>query len=84
MDSQFFTKASEFASSLPTEIYVLIAQILNRGPSRKAAEVLYEELEILGMVQKRIEWLGQQHYLTYDQLCQTFLLVCDKNLLMEL
>uniref|UniRef100_A0A7N6A021 Bromo domain-containing protein n=1 Tax=Anabas testudineus TaxID=64144 RepID=A0A7N6A021_ANATE len=51
--------------SLP-ELYYLISRFLTTGPCRRAAEVLVSELEEYELLPGRLDWLGNEHPRTYE------------------
>uniref|UniRef100_A0A8C3TBP3 Bromodomain and WD repeat domain containing 1 n=1 Tax=Chelydra serpentina TaxID=8475 RepID=A0A8C3TBP3_CHESE len=57
--------------SLPlteSELYFLVARFLTTGPCRRAAEVLVQELEQHQLLPKRLDWEGNEHYRSYEDL----------------
>ncbi|KAF0023212.1 hypothetical protein F2P81_023842 [Scophthalmus maximus] len=59
------------SSSLPPttpELYFLIARFLEAGPCQKAAETLIREVEEKELLPKRLDWTGQEHPGTYENL----------------
>ncbi|XP_075768112.1 bromodomain and WD repeat-containing protein 1 isoform X2 [Pelodiscus sinensis] len=58
-------------SSLPlieSELYFLVARFLTTGPCRRAAEVLVQELEQHQLLPKRLDWEGNEHCRSYEDL----------------
>ncbi|XP_067364956.1 bromodomain and WD repeat-containing protein 3 isoform X2 [Channa argus] len=53
-------------SLLESELYYLISRFLTTGPCRKAAEVLAKELEEYELLPGRLDWLGNEHPRTYE------------------
>ncbi|XP_069003747.1 bromodomain and WD repeat-containing protein 3 [Embiotoca jacksoni] len=53
-------------SLLETELYYLISRFLTTGPCRRAAEVLASELEDYQLLPGRLDWLGNEHPRTYE------------------
>ncbi|KAK2847016.1 hypothetical protein Q5P01_010015 [Channa striata] len=53
-------------SLLESELYYLISRFLTTGPCRKAAEVLAKELEDYELLPGRLDWLGNEHPRTYE------------------
>ncbi|XP_074535944.1 PH-interacting protein isoform X2 [Halichoeres trimaculatus] len=53
-------------SLLESELYYLITRFLTTGPCRKAAEVLVNELEEYQLLPGRLDWLGNEHPRTYE------------------
>ncbi|XP_062241263.1 bromodomain and WD repeat-containing protein 3 isoform X1 [Platichthys flesus] len=53
-------------SLLESELYYLISRFLTTGPCRRAAEVLARELEEHQLLPGRLDWLGNEHARTYE------------------
>ncbi|CAJ1065766.1 bromodomain and WD repeat-containing protein 3 isoform X4 [Xyrichtys novacula] len=53
-------------SLLESELYYLITRFLTTGPCRKAAEVLVSEIEEYQLLPGRLDWLGNEHPRTYE------------------
>ncbi|XP_017275528.1 bromodomain and WD repeat-containing protein 3 isoform X2 [Kryptolebias marmoratus] len=53
-------------SLLESELYYLISRFLTTGPCRRAAEVLAGELEEYQLLPGRLDWLGNEHPRTYE------------------
>ncbi|XP_034556699.1 bromodomain and WD repeat-containing protein 3 isoform X2 [Notolabrus celidotus] len=53
-------------SLLESELYYLITRFLTTGPCRKAAEVLVSELEEYQLLPGRLDWQGNEHPRTYE------------------
>ncbi|KAF6718804.1 Bromodomain and WD repeat-containing protein 1 [Oryzias melastigma] len=53
-------------SLLESELYYLISRFLTTGPCRRAAEVLINELEEYQLLPGRLDWLGNEHPRTYE------------------
>uniref|UniRef100_A0A3Q4G0P4 BRWD/PHIP N-terminal domain-containing protein n=1 Tax=Neolamprologus brichardi TaxID=32507 RepID=A0A3Q4G0P4_NEOBR len=49
-----------------SELYYLISRFLTTGPCRRAAEVLASELEEYQLLPGRLDWLGNEHPRTYE------------------
>uniref|UniRef100_A0A3Q1GFJ8 BRWD/PHIP N-terminal domain-containing protein n=1 Tax=Acanthochromis polyacanthus TaxID=80966 RepID=A0A3Q1GFJ8_9TELE len=47
-------------------LYYLISRFLTTGPCRRAAEVLASELEEYQLLPGRLDWLGNEHPRTYE------------------
>ncbi|GFN80858.1 bromodomain and WD repeat-containing protein 1 [Plakobranchus ocellatus] len=62
-------------SVLEPELYFLIARFLSNGPCKKAAKVLLEEMEKFKLLPQRVDWEGNEHYRSYENL------VSDENIL---
>uniref|UniRef100_A0A663N5H7 BRWD/PHIP N-terminal domain-containing protein n=1 Tax=Athene cunicularia TaxID=194338 RepID=A0A663N5H7_ATHCN len=50
------------------ELYFLIARFLTTGPCRRALKVLVQELEQHQLLPKRLDWQGNEHYRSYEEL----------------
>ncbi|XP_048722507.2 bromodomain and WD repeat-containing protein 1 isoform X1 [Caretta caretta] len=62
---------SSGGGSLPlmeSELYFLVARFLSTGPCRRAAEVLVQELEQHQLLPKRLDWEGNEHCRSYEDL----------------
>ncbi|XP_056140108.1 bromodomain and WD repeat-containing protein 3 [Lampris incognitus] len=55
-------------SLLESELYFLISRFLSTGPCRGAAEVLANELEEYQLLPSRLDWQGNEHPRTYEDL----------------
>ncbi|KAG9278203.1 bromodomain and WD repeat-containing protein 3 [Astyanax mexicanus] len=55
-------------SSLESELYFLISRFLTTGPCRRAAEVLVRELEEHQLLPRRLDWEGNEHPRSYEDL----------------
>uniref|UniRef100_A0A8C2T8Y8 Bromodomain and WD repeat-containing protein 1 n=1 Tax=Coturnix japonica TaxID=93934 RepID=A0A8C2T8Y8_COTJA len=49
-------------------LYFLIARFLSTGPCRGALRVLVQELEQHQLLPKRLDWEGNEHYRSYEEL----------------
>ncbi|XP_056184764.1 bromodomain and WD repeat-containing protein 1 isoform X2 [Falco biarmicus] len=57
--------------SLPlieSELYFLIARFLTTGPCRRALKVLVQEMEQHQLLPKRLDWQGNEHCRSYEEL----------------
>uniref|UniRef100_A0A2K6KBR9 Bromodomain and WD repeat domain containing 1 n=1 Tax=Rhinopithecus bieti TaxID=61621 RepID=A0A2K6KBR9_RHIBE len=59
---------AEPAAPGPCELYFLIARYLSAGPCRRAAQVLVQELEQYQLLPKRLDWEGNEHNRSYEEL----------------
>uniref|UniRef100_A0A8C6JB39 Uncharacterized protein n=1 Tax=Melopsittacus undulatus TaxID=13146 RepID=A0A8C6JB39_MELUD len=50
------------------QLYFLIARFLTTGPCRRALKVLVQELEQHQLLPKRLDWQGNEHYRSYEEL----------------
>ncbi|XP_072525328.1 bromodomain and WD repeat-containing protein 3 [Salminus brasiliensis] len=55
-------------SSLESELYFLISRFLTTGPCRRAAEALVSELEEYQLLPRRLDWEGNVHPRSYEDL----------------
>ncbi|XP_046891395.1 bromodomain and WD repeat-containing protein 3 [Hypomesus transpacificus] len=55
-------------SLLESELYYLISRFLTTGPCRRAAEVLASELEEYQLLPCRLDWQGNEHPRSYEDL----------------
>ncbi|XP_021712802.1 PH-interacting protein-like [Aedes aegypti] len=58
---------------LVPELYFLISKFLANGPLRETAKVLAQELEHLNILPRRLDWTGQEHRQTLDELVSTYI-----------
>ncbi|XP_030059699.1 bromodomain and WD repeat-containing protein 1 isoform X2 [Microcaecilia unicolor] len=69
--SQIMAERATSTRTLPlveSELYFLIARFLSAGPCLKSAEVLVQELEDYQLLPKRLDWEGNEHNRTYQEL----------------
>uniref|UniRef100_A0A8C6JB70 Bromodomain and WD repeat-containing protein 1 n=1 Tax=Melopsittacus undulatus TaxID=13146 RepID=A0A8C6JB70_MELUD len=59
---------AEPPASSNSELYFLIARFLTTGPCRRALKVLVQELEQHQLLPKRLDWQGNEHYRSYEEL----------------
>ncbi|KAM6946356.1 bromodomain and WD repeat-containing protein 3-like [Aplochiton taeniatus] len=55
-------------SLLESELYYLISRFLTTGPCRRAAEVLASEIQEYQLLPSRLDWEGNEHPRTYQEL----------------
>lgn len=55
-------------NSLVPELYFLISKFLANGPLQETAKVLAQELERLNILPRRLDWTGQEHHQTLEEL----------------
>ncbi|NP_001366043.2 bromodomain and WD repeat-containing protein 1 [Gallus gallus] len=53
---------------IESELYFLIARFLSTGPCRGTLRVLVQELEQHQLLPKRLDWEGNEHYRSYEEL----------------
>ncbi|XP_037059091.1 bromodomain and WD repeat-containing protein 1-like [Peromyscus leucopus] len=53
---------------IESELYFLIARYLSAGRCRRAAQVLVQELEQYQLLPKRLDWEGNEHNRSYEEL----------------
>ncbi|GLD59626.1 PH-interacting protein, partial [Lates japonicus] len=63
------------------ELYFLIARFLQAGPCQKAAETLIREVEEKELLPKRLDWTGQEHPGTYENLVKLYRHISPDHLL---
>uniref|UniRef100_A0A2I3T9E1 BRWD/PHIP N-terminal domain-containing protein n=1 Tax=Pan troglodytes TaxID=9598 RepID=A0A2I3T9E1_PANTR len=51
-----------------SELYFLIARYLSTGPCHRAAQVLVQELEQWQLLPKGLDWEGNEHNRSYEEL----------------
>ncbi|XP_060054692.1 bromodomain and WD repeat-containing protein 1 isoform X1 [Erinaceus europaeus] len=66
---------------LESELYFLIARYLSAGPCRRAAQVLVQELEQYQLLPKRLDWEGNEHSRSYEELVSSSKHVAPDHLL---
>ncbi|XP_075869726.1 PH-interacting protein [Nelusetta ayraudi] len=72
---------STHIAQLTSELYFLIARFLEAGPCQKAAETLVREVEEKELLPKRIDWTGQEHPGTYENLVKLYRHISADHLL---
>ncbi|XP_066555723.1 bromodomain and WD repeat-containing protein 3 isoform X2 [Amia ocellicauda] len=75
------TAPSPSVSLLESELYYLISRFLTTGPCRKAAQVLARELEEYQLLPRRLDWHGNEHPRTYEDLVRANKHVAPDHLL---
>uniref|UniRef100_A0A4W6DB62 PH-interacting protein n=1 Tax=Lates calcarifer TaxID=8187 RepID=A0A4W6DB62_LATCA len=63
------------------QLYFLIARFLQAGPCQKAAETLIREVEEKELLPKRLDWTGQEHPGTYENLVKLYRHISPDHLL---
>uniref|UniRef100_A0A673B7T2 PH-interacting protein n=1 Tax=Sphaeramia orbicularis TaxID=375764 RepID=A0A673B7T2_9TELE len=63
------------------QLYFLIARFLEAGPCQKAAETLIREVEEKELLPKRLDWTGQEHPGTYENLVKLYRHISPDHLL---
>ncbi|XP_057587027.1 bromodomain and WD repeat-containing protein 1-like [Hippopotamus amphibius kiboko] len=53
---------------IASELYFLIARYLSAGPCWRAAQVLVQELEQYQLLPKSLDWEGNEHSRSYEEL----------------
>ncbi|KAG7249988.1 hypothetical protein CRUP_028396, partial [Coryphaenoides rupestris] len=59
---------SQYIAQLTSELYFLIARFLEAGPCHNAAETLIREAEEKELLPRRLDWTGEEHPGTYENL----------------
>ncbi|XP_061756956.1 PH-interacting protein isoform X1 [Nerophis ophidion] len=72
---------SHHMARLTSELYFLIARFLEAGPCQKAAQTLIREVEDQELLPKRLDWTGQDHPGTYDNLVKLHQHIAPDHLL---
>ncbi|XP_017264720.1 PH-interacting protein isoform X1 [Kryptolebias marmoratus] len=72
---------SAHAAQLTSELYFLIARFLEAGPCPKAAQTLIREVEEKELLPKRLDWTGQEHPGTYENLVKLYRHISPDHLL---
>ncbi|KAK7871917.1 hypothetical protein R5R35_009722 [Gryllus longicercus] len=62
------TDTSSHQSCVASELYFLIAKFLSAGPCQETAKALKRELEKSKALPKRLDWLGNEHEQTFEEL----------------
>ncbi|KPJ08971.1 Bromodomain and WD repeat-containing protein 1 [Papilio machaon] len=60
-------ESNEEANVVP-ELYFLIAKFLSGGPLKETAKTLLKELERVEVLPRRLDWEGNEHTQSYDEL----------------
>lgn len=68
-------------SSYEAELYLLIAKFLKTGPCKKSAEILRREIEQHELMPKRLDWLGNEHRRSYEDLDESYPHIANDYLL---
>ncbi|KAJ8679018.1 hypothetical protein QAD02_014805 [Eretmocerus hayati] len=68
-------------SSLVAELYFLIAKFLAGGPCHNVAEALKLELERAKILPQRLDWLGNEHNQTFEELEKKYSHISAQHLL---
>uniref|UniRef100_A0A8C5CTS9 Bromodomain and WD repeat domain containing 1 n=1 Tax=Gadus morhua TaxID=8049 RepID=A0A8C5CTS9_GADMO len=55
-------------SLLESELYFLISRFLTTGPCRRTAEILASEIQEYQLLPRRLDWQGNEHPRTYEDL----------------
>ncbi|XP_052896754.1 bromodomain and WD repeat-containing protein 3 [Anopheles moucheti] len=63
------------------ELYFLISKFLANGPLRETAKVLVQELEHLDLLPRRLDWTGQEHHQSLEELERKYPHVGPEHLL---
>uniref|UniRef100_A0A3Q3ELN5 PH-interacting protein n=1 Tax=Kryptolebias marmoratus TaxID=37003 RepID=A0A3Q3ELN5_KRYMA len=63
------------------QLYFLIARFLEAGPCPKAAQTLIREVEEKELLPKRLDWTGQEHPGTYENLVKLYRHISPDHLL---
>ncbi|XP_069045917.1 bromodomain and WD repeat-containing protein 3 isoform X1 [Lepisosteus oculatus] len=75
------TAKSQSVSLLESELYYLISRFLTTGPCRRAAQVLASELEEYELLPRRLDWRGDEHPRSYEDLVRANSHVAPDHLL---
>uniref|UniRef100_I3IXH3 PH-interacting protein n=1 Tax=Oreochromis niloticus TaxID=8128 RepID=I3IXH3_ORENI len=68
-------------TSCERKLYFLIARFLEAGPCQKAAETLIREVEEKELLPRRLDWTGQEHPGTYENLVKLYRHITPDHLL---
>uniref|UniRef100_A0A7N5ZZI7 PH-interacting protein n=1 Tax=Anabas testudineus TaxID=64144 RepID=A0A7N5ZZI7_ANATE len=72
---------STHIAQLTSELYFLIARFLEAGPCQRAAETLIREVEEKELLPIRLDWTGQEHPGTYENLVKLYRHISPDHLL---
>uniref|UniRef100_G3PF97 Bromo domain-containing protein n=1 Tax=Gasterosteus aculeatus aculeatus TaxID=481459 RepID=G3PF97_GASAC len=72
---------STLIAQLTSELYFLIARFLEAGPCQKAAQTLIREVEEKELLPIRLDWTGQEHPGTYEDLVKLYRHISPDHLL---
>ncbi|XP_075710726.1 bromodomain and WD repeat-containing protein 1 [Rhinoderma darwinii] len=64
-----------------SELYFLIARFLSKGPCGKSAQMLIKELNDHNLLPNRLDWQGNEHTRSYEEMVSTNKLVTPEDLL---
>ncbi|XP_044148409.1 PH-interacting protein-like [Bufo gargarizans] len=62
------SSSSQHSTELQSELYFLISRFLEDGPCQEAAQVLIREMEKKELLPRRVDWTGEEHTRTYQNL----------------
>ncbi|XP_033846640.1 PH-interacting protein isoform X2 [Periophthalmus magnuspinnatus] len=68
-------------AQLTSELYFLIARFLEAGPCQDSAQSLIREVEEKELLPKRVDWTGQEHPGTYENLVKLYRHIRSDHLL---
>ncbi|OCT93763.1 bromodomain and WD repeat-containing protein 1 isoform X2 [Xenopus laevis] len=60
--------SSSSPQQLETELHFLIARFLSNGPYHKSAEVLIQQMNESKVLPKRLDWLGNEHGRSFEEM----------------
>ncbi|XP_071998180.1 PH-interacting protein isoform X1 [Engystomops pustulosus] len=75
------SSSSQHSTELRSELYFLIARFLEDGPCPEAAQVLIREVEKKELLPRRVDWTGQEHPRTYQNLVKYYRHLAPDHLL---
>ncbi|XP_069802237.1 bromodomain and WD repeat-containing protein 1 [Dendropsophus ebraccatus] len=64
-----------------SELYFLIARFLSKGPCAKSAQMLIQELNEQNLLPNRVDWQGNEHTRTYEEMVSSNMTVNSDHLL---
>ncbi|XP_056421900.1 PH-interacting protein isoform X1 [Hyla sarda] len=66
------SSSSQHSAELRSELYFLVARFLEDGPCQEAAQVLIREVEKKELLPRRVDWTGEEHPRTYQNLVKYY------------
>ncbi|KAG9493719.1 hypothetical protein GDO78_001541 [Eleutherodactylus coqui] len=75
------SSSSQHSTELRSELYFLVARFLEDGPCQEAAQVLIREVEKKELLPRRVDWTGDEHPRTYQNLVKYYRHLAPDHLL---
>ncbi|XP_075718167.1 PH-interacting protein isoform X3 [Rhinoderma darwinii] len=75
------SSSSQHSTELKSELFFLVARFLEDGPCQEAAQVLIREVEKKELLPRRVDWTGEEHPRTYQNLVKYYRHLAPDHLL---